>query len=760
MQDIERPSGEPDSEHSLVERPNSPVSTSENRPRTQSLELKVDNGSPQSDAFDLRHYWQVLRKRKWTVLSAFAIVVATVLVGTLLATPIYRASTTIEIDKEADQVVQVQGMNDSGNAVYSDPMYLKTQYSLLQSTALARRVASRLHLADDPAYQRLGDSSPLSKLFGAFSPGAKKTRVTLSSDAESAMLGSFISNGLSVDPVQGTQLVMISFDSPDPGLSAKVVGAVADNFIAANLEHTYNASAYARTYLEGRIAQLKQKLTESETHLVDIATQQRLFLDSTGKPTLTTASLDAMTLALVQAQDNRAKAESRWKLTSGVPNNALPGDMLTSSIVETLRQQRATLSADYQQKLTVYKPNYPLMQALKGQIDELDKQIAVEYSGVKLSAKSEFVAAQLHENMAQKQLDELKNQALDQQHRAIEYSVALRDVNTNQLLYDGLLQRYKEIGIAGGVTSNNMSIVDTADIPNKIYRPNLLLNMALGIFLGLVVGVGLALLFEYLDDTIKSPDDVEKLLGLAVLGVIPRLKGTTPIEVAKDPRSAFCEAYRSVRTALQFATGSGVPRSLLITSATPGEGKTTTAMTLALNFAQLGKRVLLIDADLRNPSLHRAFGLDNSNGLSNFLSGAINPQEAIQTVPDTTLQVMTSGPLPPDPAELLAGSKMLSLLTVAMAKYDQVVIDAPPTIGIADALIIAHIAAGTLLVVDSGGTRRGVAQGAVKRLLSARAHMVGGVMTKFEAELSSYGYGYGSYTYYTYGADKPKLIGK
>ena len=759
MQEDEHIIGQPETDRLPVERHRPLVPASDHPDRLLSLDKNDGEHDTDKDEIDLRHYWLVLLKRKWIVLSAFGIVFLTALVWTLLTTPIYRASTTIQIDRDTVKVVQVQGMNDNSNGdiAYGDDTYYKTQYQLLQSTALSRRVASQLHLARDPVYQHLQDASPLSKLIAMLIPGQKRERVRRVSDADSAELGDFVNSHLGIDPIRDTRLVTINFDSPSPYLSAKIANATADNFIAANLEHTFNASAYARSYLESRLAQLKQKLTDSEAHLVEIATQEKLFLDVDGKTPLTTANLGALNGALAQAQDIRLRAESRWKLANSAPNDALPGDMLANSIVGTLRQQRSVMMADYQQKLSVYKPGYPLMLALKSQIDELDKQIAAEFAGIKNSIRSEYTAAVSHESMLKTQMDQLKDQVLDQEHRSIAYSVAQRDVNTNQQLYDGLLQRYKEIGIAGGITSNNMSIVDRADVPGAPFKPNLFKNLILGTLFGLGLGVLLALFFEYLDDTIKTPDDIEKLLGLAVLGVIPRLRGITPAEASKDPRSAFSEAYRSVRTALQFSTGSGVPRSLLITSATPAEGKSTTAMTLALNFAQLGKRVLLIDADLRNPSLHRGFGLDNSNGLSNFLSGAIKPQEAIQSVPDTSLQVMTSGPLPPDPAELLAGPKLLSLLTVAIAKYDQVIIDAPPTIGLADALIASHIAIGTLLVIDSGSTRRDVARGAVKRLLSSRARIIGAVMTKYDPKMAGYGYGYGSYSYYAYGGEQSKL---
>jgi succinoglycan biosynthesis transport protein ExoP len=739
-----------------------PLASVPNRPeRLLAVEADDSDSSSAKGEIDLRHYLAVLLKRKWTVLSAFGIVFLTVLLATLLMTPIYRASTTIQIDRDTVKVIQVQGMNDNDNDVaYNDAAYYKTQYELLQSVALSRRVAAALHLANDPDYQHLADSSPLSKIGSLLVPGQSKGRV-VRSDADSASLDQFMQSNLSIDPVRDTRLVTINFDTPNASLSAKIANSFAETFIAANLEHSFNSTAYARQYLEGRLAELKQKLGESKAHLIEIATKEKLFLDADGKPTLSNTNLDALTQALVLAQDSRTRAESRWKLASSLPDAALPGDELTNSIIGNLRQQRSTLVADYQLKLNTYKPGYPLMESEKSQIEALDKQISSEYAGIKSSMRAEYEASLAHEHILQKQLDDLKTDVLGAQSRGIEYGLALQDVQTNQQLYNDMLERYKEIGIAGGITSNNMSVVDRADIPHMVFKPRLLLNLLIATIFGLGLGVLLALFFEYLDDTIKAPIDIEKLLGLAVLGVIPRLKDMGPAEAMKDLRSAFAEAYRSVRTALQFSTASGVPRSLLITSATPSEGKSTTATTISLNFLQLGKRVLLIDADMRNPSQHRFFNLANETGLSSFLSGVVEPNDAIQVMPDSGLHVMTSGPLPPNPAELLAGPKLLSLLTVATAKYDQVIIDAPPTMGIADSLIIAHIAAGTILVVGSTSTRRAVVRDSVKRLMTARARLVGAVLNKFDPKMAGYGYGYGygygGYSYYAYGETQAKL---
>jgi succinoglycan biosynthesis transport protein ExoP len=721
-----------------------------------SLELRGDGRASAPDTIDLRHYWHVLVRRKWTVLAALGIVFFTALVATLMQTPIYRASTTIQIDRDTPQVVQVEGMNPSNDAyAYSDDNFYQTQYELLRSMALSQRVAAQLHLAKDPQYLRLDAPTPVSRLTAAlFHRGKPANPAPAATDADSAALGGYVNANLDIEPIKDTRLVQISFDSANPELAARIANAVADNFIAANLEHSFNASAYARQYLEQRLSQLKQKLEESEKALVVVAAQERIFTGSDGKSTLPAEDLAALNNALAAAQDARITAEARWKLASSTDGQSLPADMTAGSIVGQLRQNRSDLMAQYQEKLGVYKPNYPLMLALKGRIDDVDKQIVAEYSNIKSSARANFESAKAREDLIKTQMDQLKSQVLDQQTRSVRYSVLQRDVNTNQQLYDALLQRYKEIGVAGGVTNNNMSVVDKATVPPGAYKPDLRRNLLVATLFGLLLGAGLAVFFDYLDDTLKTAEDIESRLHVAVLGVVPKSRDIAPLEALKDQRSGVAEAYRSVRTALQFTTDVGVPRTLLITSATPAEGKSTTAVALAMNFAQLGKRVLLIDADLRNPSLHRSLGIDNSTGLSNVLSGAANPQDVIRNLADPNLQIMTSGPLPPDPAELLAGSKMASLLTVALTKYDQIVLDGPPTMGIADAVILAHTVAGTLLIVESGGTRRDVALGALKRLAAARARVLGALLTKFDARASGYHYGYNHYYYdYNYRAD-------
>jgi succinoglycan biosynthesis transport protein ExoP len=732
------------------------------RSGSTALALELQDERRDEDEIDLLAYWHILVKRRWLVLSILAGVVALALLKTLMATPIYRATTVLQLEKAGTQVVQVEGIQPDSDPYGWDPDFLQTQYELIQSRSLAERVANELNL-DQAALDKLSEPGWLGRMLALLRPQSKaeanKKKVGAAAEAaeELRSAAGVVSGGLSVEPVRNSRLVRINFDSSSPEFSARVANAVAEGFIAAGMERRFGASSYAKTYLEDQLKLTKAKLEQSERQLVAFAQKENIVNTGENGQSLATQNLTQLNAALANAQDQRIRAEARWRQAS---SGAMPADMIGNSNIRVLRQQQAQLQGAYQQKLQTFKPDYPEMQQLKGQIDELQRQIAQETSGVRASVKAEYDAAASQERMLMGQISTLRTQALDVDGRSIQYNILKREVDTNRQLYDGLLQRYKEVGVAGDVRSNNISIIDRAEVPMWRFKPNLTLNLAIGLLLGGMLGVLAAFLLEFLDDTIKTPDDVEQKLKLAVLGIIPKLGPKENIaSVAGDPRSSFSEAYRSVRTALQFATDHGVPRTLLVTSPGSGEGKSTTAMALARNFAHLGKRVLLIEADLRNPSLHRSLGLKGQGvGLSNLLAGGCTLAEATLDTEEPGLKVVLAGPLPPNPAELLSGSKLVSMLTVAAERYDQVILDGPPVLGLADAPILANAADGTLLVVNSAKTKINAAQAALKRLLAARARIVGALLSKYDAKTAGYGYGYGYHyeSYYAYGS-KPRL---
>ena len=580
---------------------------------------------------------------------------------------------------------------------------------------------------------------------------------------------------LKVTPVRGSRLVRISYDSVDPVLAATIVNATMDGFIESNLERRFQASAYARQFLEEHLGEQKQKLEDSERALVAYATAQHIVnvgasgSSADGKSggdgeSLTGASLTALNESLAQAMGQRILAEQRWKAANSASVMALP-DVLGNPAVQSLQARKAQLESDYQDKLRIYKPDFPAMQQIKAQIDETDKQIDAQVANIKESLHEQYQVAQRQESSLGGQVAGLTSSVLDLRNRSIEYNTLQREVDTNQQLYDGLLQQFKAISVAGNVGSNNISKVDSAIVPNKPDQPRPLLNVLAAIAAGLVFGVLLAFGLEYLDDSIKVPEDVEAKLGLPLLGSIPVLeKGMGAKEALADGRSALSEAYYSVRTALQFSTDTGVPKSFLVTSARPSEGKSTTALALAQNFARLGMRVLLIDGDLRNPSLHHYVSCDNTAGLSNYLIGASNLFDVVQATDRQNLFLMPCGPLPPNPAELLASGKVRGLLAKADDQFDLVIIDGPPIMGLADAPLLASVTAGTVLVVEAGTTRRGLARAAIRRLLTGQAHLLGAVLNKFSLRKAGYGYAYGygySYAYsYGYGANEPRIEAK
>ena len=716
------------------------------RPGALSVDMLAEERREDRDEIDLLAYWRILVKRRWLILAVLASVVALSLLLTLMATPMYRATAVMQIENEHQQIVQ------GGLESYPswDPEFLETQYQLLQSRALAERVADDLDL-DAAALAQLNTPGWLDRLKGLVRPAPKTAAPAVRDPDPKATLRTataVVMGGLTVTPVRNTRLVQISFDSPVPAFSARVANGIADGFIASGLDRRFGANSYAKTYLEDQLKTTKARLEDSERQLVAFAQKENLVSSGEGQ-SLAGQNLSELNSALATAQEQRIRTQARWNQAQAASGAALPADMLSNSIIRTLQQQRAQLQGTYQQKLQVFKADYPEMQQLKGQMDDLDKQITLELRNIRASVKAEYDAAASQERLLQGQLSALRTQALDVDDRSIDYNIIKREVDTNRQLYDSLLQRFKEVGVAGDVRSNNISVIDRAELPGGRFSPSLSRNLAIGLLVGLMLGVLIAFVLEFLDDTLKTPEDVEQRLKLAVLGIIPRLVKQTPEQAVMDLRSAFSESYRSVRTALQFSTDQGVPKVLLVTSASPGEGKSTTALALARNFAQMGKRVLLIEGDLRNPSLQKSLKMRAEVGLSNLLAGAHTLAEAVLDTDEPLLKVILAGPLPPNPAELLSGSKLVSVLTIASQHYDQVIIDGPPVMGIADAPILANAADGTMLVVHSGKTRIATAQAAVKRLQSARAHLIGSLLAQYDSKAAGHGYNYEGY--YAYG---------
>lgn len=697
--------------------------------------------------FNVAEYWRLAVKYRLIILASILTAMVIGTAATLLMTPIYTATATLQIDREADRILAVDEVQPRESMIQGEEFF-QTQYGILRSRSLAERVVDSLGLASSDQFLRqMGVSPPESDEGTATSRSAKRRQLVLKA----------VQDNLGVSPVRGSRLVSVSFNSPSPQLSERLVNAFAENFIQANLDRKYQSSSYAREFLEDRITQTKARLEDAERQLVAYAANQQIInvreaSAETGEAqSLTTNNLVALNSALAEARAARVLSEERWRQTQSAALFSIP-EVLQNQAIQQLAEEKAKLEAQYQQKLSIYQPEWPEMVQLRSQIDALNTQTNALASNIRSSIRGEFVVASNRERSLQAQVNALKGDVLDLRNRSIQYNILQREVDTSRTLYDGLLQRYKEVGVAGNVAANNISIVDPAVAPQRPSKPRLLVNLALSLLVGIGLGAVIAFLLEALDETLAAPEDVETKLGLPVLGVIPLLeKGVTPAQALSDVRSSFSEAYYSLRTALQFSTPNGTPASLLVTSSRPAEGKSTTAYVTAVNLARLGRRVLLADGDLRNPSMHRVVGVENEAGMSNLLSGGGELSALVTKTSQENLDFIPCGPLPPNPAELWGGDRVRRVLEEVATMYDHVVIDGPPVLGFADAPLLASAVGGTVFVLEAKGTRRAQARGALKRLQVGNARLLGAVLTKFNTQTTQYG-GY-DYAYdYNYGA--------
>ena len=719
------------------------------------------------DVINLRDYWRVIMARKGTILLVTFLVVVATLISTSLQTPIYRSSTTLQIEREAGKVLQYEGVTaESGRY---DWEFYQTQYELLKSKTLAQRVVDELGLESSAQFMSSGEEkkssffSDIRKAIKGFIQGdeeQQQQQINVTDEESSGPdLAGILRGGLTVSPVRDSKLVVVSYDSPNAQLAARVANAIAKNFVNTTLERRFEASSYAKTFLAERIKQVRAELEDSERTLAKYA-QEREIIDLEEKQSILMHKIRELDSKLVESEAQRIEDEAKYiEMKDAVLKGNL--NVLESPVIQAYKERLVQLEAEYEEKLHIYKPAYPTMVQLQQRIDEVQGKIDEEIQNIRTAALTKYKAAQREEAMLKARMAEIKTEILDLQNRSRDYQVLKRDVETNRELYDGLSQRMKEVGVASGIGTNNISVVDKAEVAGAPYKPNLKKNLMIALVLGLFGGIGLAFLFDHLDDTIKSGADLEKLTGLAVLGIVPEInKQRESVESValltyEQPTSALAEAYRSIRTALTFATASGSPKVLHLTSSGAGEGKTTSAIALATAYTQSGSNVLLVDADLRNPSLHQELGLHNEVGLTNYLAANYKPSQVVQQTGIANLWVLPTGPIPPNPAELLSSGKMVDFINTAAKKFDMVIIDSPPVLGLADALVLANMAQATILVVDAGVTRTGSVEGSMQRLKRARANITGTLLVKYGQGGSGYGYDYHySYSYYGYGSDE------
>ena len=675
-----------------------------------------------SGGLDFSAILRALVHWRWLIGGAALAGLVLGIIATMLTTPLYRATVTLEVNPPTVQVVDEKNRPQSDNGQSFD--VVATQVGLLGSRAVAERAAQELNLANNQDFVGAG--------------GTSTERLRRATD--------MIVAGIKVKAPESGTLIDFSFTSRSPQLAAAVANQIADSFIGSGLQRRYDASSYARNFLNRQIGKTRGDLEKSERQLVAYAQSEGIINTGGGKDgqssgdvnSLQGESLVALNTALGSATAKRMEAESAYHQGTSVGATT---DVTASTA--GLRSTRAALQADYQQKRTLMKPDHPDMLSLQSQISELDRQIARESSQVSSSRSNTLLAdyrsAAAAERALQGKVAALKGSVLNLRGRSIEYNILQREVDTNRSLYDALLQRYKEVGVAAGVGESPVSIVDHAQVPGGPYRPILMQNLLIGFLLGLVGGIAAAVGLDVFYDTIKTREDVRYKLSLACLGAIPKIAAKDEFsESLKDPGSLVSEAYASVIASLRFSTEEGLPRTFMISSTRASEGKSSSSLAVAQILARLGNRVLLIDGDLRKPIFRTA----NENiGLTYLLTGEEqNVQDHISATQFENLHLLPAGPTPPNPADLLSSSRAQSLLRELEVSYDSIVIDAPPVMGLADAMLLASIANNILFVVESGQTRTKAALEALGLLRNTGAHVLGVVLTKATGDLGGYGY--------------------
>ncbi|TCM37308.1 GumC family protein [Novosphingobium lindaniclasticum] len=689
----------------------------------------------------------IIRNRWILIGTAIACLLVGVLVA-MLSTPIYEAKTTLQIEQQAPQVLgnSGQSLDESGR----DDSYIETQVNLLSSRSLVERVARAQNLFRDATFFTRMDRDPPTSAPG--SEGWQRAVIDM------------LQSNLSVELIPGTRLVEVHFTSPDPKLAQIIANEFGVQFINSTLKRRFDTSDYSRKFLQDQIERTRVQLERSERALIIFAQQAGITeVDSggsgsaaggSGSKSLTDSNLEAINAAYAKASTDRILAEQKWQQASRSPLLQIP-DVLSNSSIQGMMSSRGEKAAVLQGEMQRHAEAYPTVIKAKAELAAIDAVINNAAERVRGSIRDQYQIAVDQENSLKSSVEEMRQKSLAEQGRGVQLSILRRDADTNRALYDALLQRYREINAASGVTINNISVIDKAEIPRSPVWPKPLFNALIGAIIGVVLGVLIALVRERLDDSIRSPDEVERKFGLPLLGLLPLSKAGSVRDELNDPGSAFSESIYSIRTSLQMATAHGLPRTLAMSSTQQGEGKSTTSMAIAREIAQSGSRTLLIDADLRRPSLHALFDLKNDQGFSNYLTGQAPFDGLIVQTDTANLSVLPSGPLPLSAPRLLTHEVLVPALAELGKYYDVIMLDCPPVLGLADALQLTSCVEATLFAHEAGKASQHQAQTALRRLARGGANLIGVILTKFDFDRGGHSsYGYTQYYYqYTAGGE-------
>src|ERR1700687_4795260 len=710
-----------------------------------------------SQEFTLREYMRVLIKRKWMVIFVIAGIFMAVAIASLRQTPIYVAVGRIAVNKADSNLITFK---DSGPVMmdYYDPTDLDTEVRILQSDLMALQVIRQLNLDKRPEFGGHSDQKQANLVADPLQTDSNRT---------SALLGSFRGN-LHVTLIPNTRIIEIHYNSTDPQLAASVVNTLAATYVEQNFKTKFESTMQASDWLSKQLVDLQMKVETSQEKLVRYQKEHEIFgVDD--KQNIITEKLDELNKEMTAAEFDRMQKEAVYRQTQSNDPVAVAAAIVSdatgggaaSALLDKLREQQASLRIQVADLSTQFGPSYPKITQLNNQLKEIDHQLQSETTKAVDHLNGRYQAALQRENMLRASFEKQKQEANKLNESAIEYSLLKRDVDSNRTLYEGLLEKLKEAGVTAGLRSNNFRIINAARVPTSPSEPNIPRNLSFALVLGVISAVSLAFLLESMENTVRTPEQAQALSCLPSLGMIPlgsksanygvagkRLALTASQEVVEmvtqvRPQSQMAESYRALRTSLLLSNLGAPPKVIMVTSARPQEGKTTTSINTAIVLAQKGVRVLLVDADLRRPSIHKTLGMGPRSGLSNVLTGSATLQQTITTSPILpNLFIMPAGTPPPNPAELLASSNMRDLIVELRGLYDHIVIDTPPTLSVTDAVVLSPRADATILVIRSSQTTKQALRRARDILTQVNAHVAGVLLNAVDLTSPDYYYYY------------------
>jgi len=738
------------------------------------------------DSIDLREYWRILVKRKWLIIALLAIVVTATFMVTKLQVPEYRATASVLIEPEAAQVLAFADLEQSSGRGSAE--YRASQYEVLRSRALATAVVQAEQLQNHP--ELTGEVRQRSLvvelraltglLLSAVFPDAQNGGNAGAEQDPTLAAATRLQRMIEIEPVRNTQVVRVSVVSFDPEFSARLANAVVREYIDTSMQRRFDSGTQARRFLDGQLDEMRIALERSDRALAQFAREARVS-DLEENIRLTrdglrsnTERLEEVRREILQLTGWRDLAhQGRIEHLDSVRQGQSGERNLVAERLAQLEARLQDKTLDYQNMARQYTEAFPDRVAKREEIESLRAEIAAEKNRIVSGIEGRLEARSAEAAALEQAIERREEQLMALSERSVQYNILRREFETNRELHDALLQRMKEVGVAAGVQKSNISVIDAANVPPDQFRPVLQKNLAIASMLGLMIGIGLALLLEFLDSTIRRTEDLERLVDRPVLGLIPLVRprgkreGVTNAPKRRpdralshfsvtQPKSAVSEAFRSLRTSLMFSTPEGMPGVLLFTSSSQGEGKTTSAINLATVLAQNGASVLLIDADLRRPSLHRDFGIPRAPGLTDGISQASTghqPEHPLIHGTDVEgLSVMPAGHATPSPAELLSSSRLAKVINDCRRIFDHVIVDAPPILGLADAVVASRMVDGVVLVAAAGQTGKENFRVSVQRLRQVQAPLLGVVLNRVDLESPEYSY-YSAY-YYNYEPDR------